>query len=137
MNVFSQADDSVGSECINCGAAISPKAKFCEECGTQQTAPPLLSSATENHTSTPAEAGSDDDGTSKHKILFPLFGIAAVLVLITLACLVWFHSHPISAKAQYVLGLKYATGQGTAKDDAEAGRWFPPDAPPARPPNTK
>ena len=39
MTVPSPADDSVGIECINCGAAITPTAKFCLECGATQSAP--------------------------------------------------------------------------------------------------
>jgi ketosteroid isomerase-like protein len=45
MNVLSQADDSATSKCPECGAAISLKAKFCEECGALQTASPTSPSA--------------------------------------------------------------------------------------------
>jgi ribosomal protein L40E len=36
MNDLSLADEPVTSKCIHCGADISPKAKFCEECGFSQ-----------------------------------------------------------------------------------------------------
>lgn len=151
MTIPSPADDSATSKCIECGAAISSKAKFCERCGALQTtsptsspeqvgdelpqsaatgiesqasANPLLASATTNQTSNPAEAGSVDERASTQKKLFMICGIAAVLVLIVLACIGWFESHPISAKAQYELGVKYATGKGVQQDDAQAVYWY-------------
>ena len=40
MQVPSAADESVTSKCINCGAAITPTAKFCSVCGATQAVPP-------------------------------------------------------------------------------------------------
>jgi len=116
MNVLSQADGSVGSKCISCGADVSLKAKFCEECGalqattlassrepveemlldskvsgiTPQTSEnPMRSSAASIQTSNPSEAGSVDERASTQKKPFVIYGIvAAVLVL---ACVgVWY-----------------------------------------------
>jgi len=36
MTISSQIDDSGTSKCIECGASISPNAKFCGECGASQ-----------------------------------------------------------------------------------------------------
>jgi hypothetical protein len=151
MNTPSSADGFVNSKCIECGADISSKAKFCEECGALQTASPtsssdqvgkalpestangiesptattprILSTVTDN-SSNPSEAGSVDEGAPKQRVIFIFLGLAAVAGAIVLACIVWFHSHPISPKAQYDLGLKYAIGDGVQRDDAEAVVWF-------------
>src|ERR1017187_10148422 len=37
MTIPSPADDSAASKCIECGAEITPTAKFCFECGVVQT----------------------------------------------------------------------------------------------------
>jgi|ERR1017187_8580650 TPR repeat protein len=58
--------------------------------------------------------------TAKNRLIF--LGIAAGVIV--LACIVWFGGHPISPKAQYELGVKYANGQGVQKDDAKAVFWF-------------
>jgi|ERR1035438_484409 TPR repeat protein len=115
MTFPSPADDSAASKCIECGAAISSKAKFCEECGaiqaasptsslepvgealpeltasgieSQSSAPPQLSSTAANQTSNPAESGSVDERDSTQKKLFRIYGItAAVAVVIVLVCI--------------------------------------------------
>jgi ribosomal protein L40E len=44
MTTPSQADEPVGSECIKCGAEVTPTAKFCPDCGAaqMQAAPPQI-----------------------------------------------------------------------------------------------
>jgi TPR repeat protein len=44
--------------------------------------------------------------------------LAAAVVLL------WIPRHPITAKGQYDLGVKYENGDGVPKDDAQAVTWF-------------
>jgi TPR repeat protein len=91
----------------------------------QTSANPQTSSVTANQTSTPAEAVGLDESASKRKKLFKTYGIAAAMaVVIVSACIVWFSGHPISARAQYNLGVAYENGQGVAMDDAQAAYWY-------------
>lgn len=121
MAIPSLAGDSSNSTCIECGAAISSKAKFCEECGTQQTAPPLPSTtATGKLNSAEAESAIERSLGAKRFAIF--FAIAAVAVALT--CVAWFHDHPVSAKAEYEIGEEYLAGKGVQQDDSKAVLWF-------------
>src|ERR1035437_5311976 len=101
MPVPSLADDTAASKCIKCGAAVSSKAKFCEECGAIQVAPltssrgsagemsldstvsgieaqppatPQLPSTAANQTSNPA--GDVGEGSSTQKKHLRIYGFA-------------------------------------------------------------
>jgi hypothetical protein len=152
MTIPSPADDSAASKCIECSAAISAKAKFCEECGAIQAAPPtsssepdgevlldstasgiapltsetqLLSSATTNQTSNPPAIARVDNEPSTQKKPFKILGIAALVIV--LVCIgAWYLGATERQKAtdNYNLGLAYENGQGVPKDEAQADSWF-------------
>ena len=134
MAVPSPADFDVSPRCIECGADISPKMKFCLICGaSQMKAVPTSSKVVAWYASLLGLAKfcygcgatqNDDDKSSKGRRLLILSGIAAVVVLIVLASIFWSNNPPISAEAQYDLGVKDATGQGVQQDDAQAVSWF-------------
>src|ERR1022692_1369702 len=152
MTIPSPAEDSAASKCIECSAAISAKAKFCEECGAIQAAPPtsssepdgevlldstasgiapltsetqLLSSATTNQTSNPPAIARVDNEPSTQKKPFKILGIAALVIV--LVCIgAWYLRATERQKAtdNYNLGLAYENGQGVPKDEAQAVSWF-------------
>ena len=153
MTIPSPAGDSAACKCIECGAAISPKAKFCEECGAIQAAPPtsssepdgevlldstasgiapltsetqLLSSATTNQTSNPPAIARVDNEPSTQKKPFKILGIAALVIV--LVCIgAWYLRATERQKAtdNYKLGQAYENGQGgLAKDEAQAVSWY-------------
>lgn len=140
MPVSSLADDTAASKCIECGAAISSKAKFCLKCGVSQT---KVTPASVKCVSCDAEiaefskfceecgalqtaspTGRIDKRTPTQKMLlkFTPFGILGMAIV--LACIVWLNSHPISPKAQFELGEKYHFGRGVQKSDAQAVSWY-------------
>jgi len=149
MTVPSSADGSLNPKCVECGAAVLPKAKFCPVCGASQAkaapAPKKCiacgaeipesskfcdgcgASQSTSPTSSFAqvkEALQESIATkfSEKEKLILCYGLAAVLIV--WACIDWFNYHPTSPEAQYELGVKYAAGQGIQRNDAQAVYWY-------------
>jgi hypothetical protein len=58
-----------------------------------------------------------------HKLVW--LGIALVgTVLVSVGSWAWLSKHPITAKAQYELGVKYEKGDGVPQDDSKAAFWY-------------
>src|ERR1017187_9559742 len=131
-----QADDSMNPKCLECGAAITPTAKFCPECGAIQTSRPVDAAApsvpSEEHSvnsdATKLTSGNESlhqtsqpRSLASHRRLW--LGIAVVVfALVSVGSWAWVARHPITAKAQYDLGVKCEKGDGIPKDYAQAAR---------------
>ncbi len=138
MQVPSPSDDSVGSGCKHCGAAIAPTSKFCPNCGATQTSQPVNTAAPSMPSEEPSlkpEATaltSDDEGLhqpSKPRSIAShrLFWLGLAVMVIALASVgswAWVAKHPITAKAQYALAEKYEKGDGVPQDYSQAAFWY-------------
>jgi len=125
-------------KCIQCGADIAPTAKFCLECGAAVASHPVESevspvpSAKSPSPSGATKLSSDNGGhhpTSQPRSLASnrLFWTAVVVAIIAVASVgawLWMAKHPISAKGQYELGLKYENGDGVPRDYSQAASWY-------------
>jgi TPR repeat protein len=147
------ADDGVAtSKCINCGAAISAKANFCEVCGVHQAASatslhepveePLLEPAVSgieaqpiaptqfpptaaNQTLNPAESGTAQNKPLTSKRILRIVGIAAaVIMLVCIGASYLSAFEQKRARDNYNLGVAYENGQGVPKDTTQAVSWF-------------
>lgn len=136
----SQADDSGGSECINCGADISSKARFCERCGALQVTSKAgsseqvgegaevrsLSAANLEEELPPAEVANQENAWQvfvrpSHK---QVIVVSLAVVSFIAICAALYLGLRMSPKEQFDQGLKYATGQGVQQDDVQAVSWY-------------
>lgn len=138
MTTPSQADGSVSFECKSCGAAITPTAKFCLECGAAQATQPgdvvesQVPSAKSPSLSEATRLSSDNGGrrpTSQPRSLASnrLFWSAiavAIIAVVSVGTWLWMVKHPMTAKGQYELGLKYENGDGVPRDYLQAASWY-------------
>jgi predicted RNA-binding Zn-ribbon protein involved in translation (DUF1610 family) len=138
MATLFPADDSIGSDCKSCGAAITPTVKFCPECGATQTSRPAKAAAPSvpseeppftHHT--PALTSDDESlhqpsqprSLASHRPLW--LGIAVVVIaIVSVGSWAWLSKPPTTAKAQYELGKRYYSGTGVKKDVAQAVAWY-------------
>ncbi len=139
MSIPSPADGSATSKCIECGADISSKAKFCADCGALQVASrtglsehveedaavdsPTTSNSAEERSPTEAATSENASHVCEHPSRKQL--IAASLVVGCLAiCSALYFGFRMSPKEQFDRGFKYETGQSVKQDDAQAASWY-------------
>lgn len=120
--------------CVKCGATITPTAKFCPECGAIQTSQPTNQAQPSMPNEKPESPALTSDDESLHQPSQPRslasnrllwLGITVVVIaLVSVGSWAWILKHPITAKAQYDLGLKYETGDGVPQDYSKAAFWY-------------
>jgi len=126
-------------KCVKCGANIASTDKFCSECGTaatslsiesvgrpvpnekSQSMPEILNLSSggdhPRHTAQPSSL-------APSRFLWPVVAAVAIIAMASVAIWLWMAKHPITAKAQYGLGLKYENGDGVSQDYSQAAFWY-------------